>query len=167
MTEWVAIAILGRARGNRGELTALPLSDRPERYEDLREVFVFGDGRRYEVESTWWHGRRLIFKFRGVDSISDAETLEGAEVRVPAGERAPLEPGAYYQSDLLGFEVIERGCVEPLGSVTGWQDCGSAPLLELGNGMLIPFAKSICVDIDVAARRIWVVLPEGLKELNR
>ena len=85
---WVAIALLGKTRGNRGEVTALALSGKPERYQALREVYLFGRAsperpQRYEVESTWFHAGTLIFKFRGVDSISDAERLAGAEVRVP------------------------------------------------------------------------------------
>jgi ribosomal 30S subunit maturation factor RimM len=32
--------------------------------------------------------------------------------------------------------------------------------------LLIPLAQEICVDVDLAARRIVVVLPEGLRELN-
>jgi hypothetical protein len=31
---------------------------------------------------------------------------------------------------------------------------------------MIPLAQEICVDVDLAARRIEVVLPEGLRELN-
>ena len=31
---------------------------------------------------------------------------------------------------------------------------------------LIPFARSICVEIDPAAKRIVVDLPEGLLEVN-
>jgi len=34
-------------------------------------------------------------------------------------------------------------------------------------GLLIPFVRSICVEIDPAAKRIAVELPEGLKDLNR
>ena len=32
--------------------------------------------------------------------------------------------------------------------------------------LLIPLAQEICVDVDLATRRIVVVLPEGLRELN-
>ncbi len=81
--DWVTIAVLGRARGNRGELTAISLS-KPERYEALREVFLFPEGTRHEVESVWFHAQRLILKFRGVDTISDAERLEGRECGSPA-----------------------------------------------------------------------------------
>ena len=95
---WVAVAVLGKTRGLHGEVTALPLSGRPERYGALREVFLFGaghaaEGAPFEVESTWFHNGVLIFKFRGVDSIDSAERLNGAEVRVPLSQRMPLEPG--------------------------------------------------------------------------
>jgi len=33
--------------------------------------------------------------------------------------------------------------------------------------LLIPLAQEICVRVDTAARRIDVVLPEGLRELNQ
>lgn len=174
---WVTIAVLTRTRGNRGELSGVPLSSRPERFQVLRKVYLFGareapaDGAPLEVESVWQHGDRLIFKFRGIDSISEAERFEGAEVRIPAAERMPLGAGEYYQSDLLGCEVVDRASGQPLGVVAGWQECGGASLLEVersggGEPLLVPFAQSICVEIDVAGRRIVAELPEGLKELN-
>ncbi len=165
-SEWVTVALLGKTRGNRGELTAIPLSNKPERFEKLHEVYLFGSGEKYEVESTWFHDRTLIFKFRGVDSIPDAQNLSGAEVRVPFSERAPLEPGEFYESDLIGCEVIDRRTGESLGRVSALQDGGGAGLLAVGE-LLIPFATSICVEIDPAAGRIAVELPEGLKDLNR
>jgi 16S rRNA processing protein RimM len=169
--DWVAVALLGKTRGNRGELTALALSGKPERYQALREVYLFragaASGERLEVEFTWFHQGGLVFKFRGVDSISDAEHLVGAEVRVPIAERMPLEPGEFFQSELVGCQVIDRPTGGSLGRVEGWQDSGGAGLLAVEGGLLIPFARSICVEIDTAARRIVVELPEGLKDLNR
>jgi 16S rRNA processing protein RimM len=164
---WVAIAVLGKTRGNRGELTAVPLSGKPERFEALEEVFLFGSGTRYEVESTWFHQGTLIFKFRGVDTISAAELLAGAEVRVPLAQRMPLDPGEFFQDDLIGCQVVDRRTGQTLGKVSGWEDGGGAGLLVVDGGLLIPFARSICVEIDPAAKQIAVELPEGLKDLNR
>jgi len=166
------VALLGKARGNRGEVTALALSDKLDRYESLGEVYLFGPGefgppRRCQVESTWFHNGTLIFKFRGVDSTSDAETLTGSEVRVPMSERAPLEPGEFFQSDLVGCEVVDRRTGESLGRVSGWEDSGGSGLLVVEGGLLIPFARAICVEIHPEAKRIAVELPEGLRELNR
>jgi 16S rRNA processing protein RimM len=168
---WITVAVLGRTRGNRGEVTAVPLSSKPERYRQLTTVYLFGgsveDGRKLEVESTWFHDATLIFKFRGIDSISDAETLARAEVRVPAAERTPLAPGEFFDSDLIGCEVIDRRTSRSLGRVTALEDAGGSGLLAVGPHLLIPFARSICVHIDPAAQRIEVELPEGLEDLNR
>jgi 16S rRNA processing protein RimM len=164
--EWVTVAVLGRARGIRGEISAFALS-KPERYASLREVFLFPDGSRREVESAWFHDNRLILKFRGVDSMSDAELLSGSEVRVPSGQRIPLDPGEFFESDLIGCEVIERDGGASLGRVTALQDAGSSGVLEVGGSLLIPFVRAICVSIEPEARRIVVDLPAGLKELNQ
>ena len=159
-------------------MAAEPLTNRLERFEMLREVSLFGpdgplnDGRPYEVEEVWFHRGRVIFKFRGVDSIPEAERLRGAEVRLPIEERLPLEEGEYYHSDLIGCEVIDLASGALLGRIAAWREYGGPGLLavrETGESeeILIPFARSICVEIDVKERRIGVRLPEGLKDLNR
>jgi ribosomal 30S subunit maturation factor RimM len=71
----------------------------------------------------------------------------------------------------VGCEVVDGSSGSTLGVVTGWQDYGAAPLMEVdadtpGEPLLVPFARSICVEVDLAARRIVVALPDGLKELN-
>ncbi len=160
--ELVTIAQLVRPRGNKGELTAIPFSADPER---VRRVFV--NGQEYAVENVWRHGGRIVFKFTGVDSISAAETLAGADVAIPKQDRAVLPDGEYYQTDLVGCTIVTREG-KPIGTVEGWQEHGGPPLLEVragGKELLIPFARSICVEIDVPGRRIVVDLPEGLDEL--
>jgi 16S rRNA processing protein RimM len=155
----------------------MPLGSRPERLMGVARVWLFGaaqrpaEGMPYEVQSVWLHQGRPVVKFRGVDSIGEAEALAGAEVRLPIAQRQPLEEGEYYQADLVDCEVVERAGGVTLGRVAGWREFGGPPLLEVktpdGAEMLIPFARAICVEIDLQARRITVDLPEGLKELNR
>ena len=166
---WVTVARLGKTRGNRGEITALALSDRPDRFASLGQVYLFGTGAPvpHQVEHTWFHNETLVFKFQGVDTISDAELLSGLEVRIPFAERAEIEPGEYFQSDLVGCEVLDRKSGARIGTVTAWQDGGGCGLLEVDGDLLIPFARAICVEIDLAARRIAVDLPEGLRELTQ
>ncbi len=175
--QWVVIAHVIGPRGNRGELLAEPLSDVPERFAALREVFLApeGDsrvlGKSFQVESAWWHKARLVLKLGGVDTISGAERWRNHEVRVPLENRPALPAGEYYQSDLVGFEVVEREDGRPLGLVRGWREYGGPALLEVetagGGEILIPFAASICVEVDSGKRRILVELPAGLKDLNR
>lgn len=146
----------------------------PERFQEVREVMLFpaagGAPRAAEVESVWEHRWQLVFKFRGIDSISDAETVERHEVRIPFEQRAAAPEGEYFDSDLVGCEVIERATGERVGVVKELKDYGGRVLLEVEREesrepLLVPFARAICVDIDPARRRIVVDLPEGLKDL--
>ena len=159
--------MLGKPRGNRGEIIAISLSDHPERFENLKQVHLFGDGSARVVEEAWFHQDALIFKFAGVDSISAAENYQGQEVRVPFSERAHLSPGEFYHSDLIGCQVRDRSTGSPIGTVTGFEDGGSSGLLQLGPEVLIPFTAAICVEIAPERGEILVDLPEGLLDVNR
>jgi 16S rRNA processing protein RimM len=166
----VTVAILVRPRGVRGEITAVSQSSHPERFADLKSVRLFhetmpGSGLVYVVERVWDHLGTLVFKFAGVDSMNDAELLRGAEVRIPPGERVALDPGEYFQSDLIGCEVRDHLSKRVIGRVTGWEEYGGPSLLQIDGGrILIPFVKAICVDIRPADRVIETLLPEGLED---
>jgi 16S rRNA processing protein RimM len=165
--EWVAIGRLWRTRGNRGELLGELDSSEPGREEKLKEVVLELDGRRQamRVAEVWRHDGRPVFKFGGIDSISEAEQWEGAELLVRASEVEPPEEGAYSYAELVGCRVV--GDTE-VGVVTEVEEYGGAPLLKLeavdGREILIPFAKSICTEIDIVSKTIRVELPEGLLE---
>jgi 16S rRNA processing protein RimM len=173
--EWVTLARTLRARGRHGEVAAEILTDFPDRLTRLNEVYL-GDGtrepRRVKIRRCWLHLGRAIFHFEGCDSISEAEKLVRLEVQVPLAERVALPHGQHFITDLIGCDVFERE--ERLGVVSDVQSTGEkisgAPLLvvETAAGeLLIPMAEEICLRIDTAARRIEVVLPEGLSDINR
>lgn len=176
--DWVTLARTLRARGRIGEVAAEILTDFPDRLTRLKEVYLW-DGtrppRRVAVRRCWLHQDRAIFHFEGCDSISEAEKLTKLDVQVPLEDRAPLPPGRYYITDLIGCAVVERAPGGArLGMVKDVQLTGEAvpgaPLLvvETAAGeLLIPLAEEICVRIDTAARCIEVALPEGLRDINR
>lgn len=131
-----------------------------------------GQRRELQVEEFWPHQGRIVLKFAGVVSIGDAETLVGCEIQIPQAERVELEPGAAYVSDLVGCTVfaLERGGVRELGKVDDVDfSAGEAPLLVVRAGkreLLLPFATEFVKSLDTSAKRIEMVLPEGLLELD-
>jgi 16S rRNA processing protein RimM len=157
------------------------LTDFPERLTRLKSAQLWNGRteppRRALVRSCWLshsRGGQAIFLFEGSDSISDAEKLVGLEVQIPLSERISLPAGSFYVSDLVGCEVYERDGGKLIGRVRDLQFPGEelkgTPLLEVDSpsgDLLIPLAQEICVEIDTAAHRIEVVLPEGLRDLNR
>jgi 16S rRNA processing protein RimM len=193
---WVAVAHILRPRGNKGEVAAELLTDFPQRLTELREAFLSDDRsqaepQRRQIKACWLnqnHSGQAVFHFEGSSSIDDAEELRGLDVLLPIEQRVTLPAGQYFISDLIGCSVFEGACqTSPvasspcammtapllLGSVTDVQFTGEGisgtPLLVVDaheGELLIPLAEDICTKIDPAARRIDVLLPEGLRELN-
>ena len=122
--------------------------------------------RELEIEGLWPHKGWLILKFRGVDSISDAEALVHSEVQVPGSERAPLERGLTYVSDLIGCVLFDGE--HEIGKIEDVQfGAGEAPLLILRKGKKeyeIPYAEAYLV--EMGGKVIRMALPEGMLEVN-
>lgn len=169
MDELVSVAMVVRARGLRGEVVAEVLTDFPERFEGLRDVqAVLPDGTRRElkIERFWFQKGRLVLKFEGVDTVDAAEGLRNAEICVPEAEAVELEEGEFFDWQLEGCEV-ETVEGERVGTVRELMRTGGAEILVVegdGGEFLIPFAESICTDVDVEAKLIRIDPPEGLLE---
>lgn len=164
-----------KTQGRRGEVAADLYTDFPERFAERRRMYALppeGERRALELESHWGHKSRVVLKFRGVDSISDAERLVGAEIQIAQEDRAELEAGATYVSDLVGCAVIasEAGRERAIGEIADVQfGAGEAPLLvirEGGREHLVPFAAEFLESIDVEHKRVRMRLPEGMLEID-
>jgi 16S rRNA processing protein RimM len=191
--KFVTVARILRARGNKGEVAAELLTDFPEHLKEQPELFLTANSgvpQKTAVLSFWMdrnHPGRCVFHFAGVSSISAAEKLRGQEVQIPWGQRAELPSGTYFVTDLIDCSVFELPVTTPsvasspclaartpslLGQVRDVYFPGEGqpgtPLLALDTPqgeLLVPLAEDICKKIDLFARRIEVLLPEGLRDL--
>jgi 16S rRNA processing protein RimM len=174
--ERVVLAEIFRPRGIRGELIARSLTDVPGRLKELKAAwvqFVDGSDRAVTLEEAWEHKGDWVFKFAGVDSANDADRFRGADLWVPRSERAPLPDGEYFESDLMGCQVLDGTSGQVIGTVTGWKHYGGPPLMEVsragetmaGREVLVPFVPVICRKVDLEARTIQADLPDGLLDL--
>lgn len=170
-----AVALLHRERGIKGEIIGESLTSHPERFSELKRVFLTKDGsetREVDVERVWDFRGSPVFKFRGVDSMDDAGKLRRYEVSVPDTERVELDPGEHFLSDLVGCRLRDKAG-QPVGTVAGFFENGPQVVLEVaeegvdGDPVMIPFVKAFFSEIDTAAKTAVVDLPPGLMELNR
>ncbi len=120
-------------QGRRGEVLAELYTDFPERFAEREKLWCLAaDGSRRELrlEEHWFHKGGVVLKFAGVDGISDAERLGGCEVQIPREERAELETGAAYVSEIVGSDVWINNGLRFLGRVSEVRfGAGEAPLL--------------------------------------
>jgi len=174
--EFITLARVLKTQGRRGEVAVEPHSDVPDRFVEGMRLFALdesGERRQLQVEELWPHKGHLVLKFQGIDSISDAETLLRCELQVPQAERAELEPGWTYISDLTGCAVFDGD--REIGIVEDVQfGAGEAPLLivqgkppgKQNAPYEIPFAEAYLAGVDLASRQVRMRLPEGMLEIN-
>ncbi len=179
--DFVLLARLVRTQGRHGEIIADILTDFPERFAERTRVWLMPPDaktppREAEVERHWLHKGRIVLKFAGIDSISDALAFRGWHVAIPREARAPLADDAVYVADLIGCHVIDeaggadRDTIDlgPVVDVERGQN-GAADLLVLKRDdeeLLIPFAKAYLTAVDLDARVLRMRLPADLTQLN-
>lgn len=167
--ELVAIARIVKPRGLRGELVADILTDFPERFDETERVTaILPDGARRDliIENSWFQNGRVVLKFAGTDSVSDAEVLRNAEICVPEDEAVELETDEFFDWELIDCRV-ETVTGEILGTVKEVMRTGGTEILVVAGAnkdYLIPFAETICTEIDIENKLIRVDPPEGLLE---
>jgi 16S rRNA processing protein RimM len=167
----VLVGFIARSHGNKGQVILNSTSDFAEqRFRAGARLFArIGTGpvETLRVTSVRFQQGRPIIGLEGFSSISEAERLAGAELRIPESEQESLPEGVYYHHQLIGCEVVtDKG--DSLGRVAEVQGDGQATRLIVKGRrgeLMIPLAQEICA-IDVGAKKIVVTPPEGLLEVN-
>jgi 16S rRNA processing protein RimM len=162
---------IARAHGIRGQVIVNPETDFPdERFRPGAELFIERGGRVevLTVTTARFHRQRPVIGIEGVESMDDANTLAGQELRVPIERLAALPPGTFYRHDLIGCQVETRDgrTVGVVRDVEGTL-AGSRLVIDGSAGeVLVPMVSPICTLVDLVARRIVIDPPEGLVEVN-
>lgn len=169
--DMVVVGRIARPHGLRGHVVVNPETDFiDERFRPGADVWIrpAGTERRLTIATARVQGGRPVIAFDGLSRIEDVEGLSGLELRIPEEALQPLEPGRYYEHQLVGC-AVETTVGAPVGPVVRIEGgAGGSRLVVDGRRgeVLIPLAVDICVEIDVASKRIRIEPPEGLLDLN-
>ena len=167
MSQFIAIALIVKVRGIRGEVSAELLTDFPQRFSSTTRVQVALPGMQYQevIESARFHQGRVLLKFRGRERPEQVRELVGGEVQIPLEERMPLPEDSFYESDLLDLRIEQQG--RRLGIVVELFRTGSEGVnlvVRTGNDgeLMIPLAREFVREVDLDQGVIRVDLPPGL-----
>ena len=172
---WASMVLVGRVvrpHGLRGQVVIASETDfGAERFAPGAKVWRQAGESLSDltVVDAYPQADRWVVAFENVETVEEAETLRGLELRIPEDARMALGPDEYYLYDLVGCEVKTAAGLE-VGRVQAvYTGAGGALLSVDRNGaeVLVPLVKAMVPEIDVAARRIVVDPPEGLLDVNR
>ncbi|MER3448507.1 MAG: 16S rRNA processing protein RimM [Chloroflexota bacterium] len=161
--KFVAIGKIRRPYGVRGEVKVQFLTDFPERFKDLKTVYI--DEQPYTIERRRFTGDGILIKFAGIDTPEAAAFLRNRLIEVPVSETVPLPPDTYYFYQILGLEVV-TGAGEVLGKVTDIIVTGANDVYVVrsaeGREVLLPAIEDVIKEVDLTAGRLVVELLPGL-----
>jgi 16S rRNA processing protein RimM len=154
--------VIRGAHGVRGELRVIPSTDNPTRFTIGRRLEVEGLGER-AISSVRGTKGELILGLDGIVDRDAAEKLRGRELRVPIEEARRETPGHLWP-DLIGLSAVDESG-ETIGTLTEVLRPGGANDVFVirnaeGREVLLPAIDSVILDIDVAAGRMRVRVPE-------
>jgi 16S rRNA processing protein RimM len=173
MSERIAVGVIRKAHGVRGEASVEPWTDDLDRFDELERVTLVAPDdsktREVAVESVRIHAGRALLKFAGIESPEEIQALHNWTVEIPEDEARELEEDEYFLHDLVGLTLIDAEGRER-GIVTDSYEGGGGILLSVkradGKEFELPFAADLCTEIDLPGRRIVVALPEGIEDLD-
>lgn len=167
MEQMFRVGVVSSTHGIRGELKIFPTTDDRERFRWLKEAVLSGrEGQiPVEVAGVKYVRQFAVLKFRGIDTIEEAERYKGYDLMVTRENAIPLEEDEYYVADLLGLTVItDRG--ETLGVLedilqTGANDVYAVRTPE-GREVLLPAIRECVLEISPEKGTVTVRLLPGL-----
>jgi 16S rRNA processing protein RimM len=172
--EYLLIAEIAAPFGLRGGVKANVLTDFPERFELMNEVYLAPPGappnapreKRKLLNARQQNAKQMMLRFEGVTKIEQAELLRGYTIAVPITEAMPLPEGEYYVYQIVGLDVyttdeqfvgkvvnVERFPANDVYSVRG-------PMSK--KDVLLPAIKDVVKNIDLDKNRMTIELLEGL-----
>ena len=162
-----AIGKIVKAFGIRGEVIVLPMTDSPDRFSTIRQVFIGREPasvREARIDRVSVGSRGVKVKIDLIDDRTAAEGMVGQLLFVQGRDRIRPEEGAYFVHDLVGLSVVDLE-----GAVVGiLRDVLRLPAHDVyvvdagGREVMIPAVKEFVRNIDLNTKTMTVQLIEGM-----
>lgn len=164
----ITIGKITRTRGLKGEVVISPLTDDPERFFLLKEVWISGkEGSKiFQIEKVKKLKEKIFLKFQGIDSPEAAMPLVNSFLEIQKESLPPLPQNRYYVFDIIGLEVLTTQG-KKIGVIKDVISLPANDVYTVSSGTKeydIPATKEVVKKIDLH-KKIMIIEPlEGLLE---
>lgn len=146
-----------------GEVRINPWCDSPEFLLKFKELYCGGKKTVLKIVKSRVHGNVVLAKFKGVDSIADAEKMHGSVLYI-ARKDVGLEKGRYFISDLIGCSAIgKKG--EVYGVISDVSATGANDVWHIKSGSkeyLIPAIPDVVNSVDIDKGEVIITPLKGI-----
>ncbi len=167
MDNYLRVGVITTTHGVRGEVKVFPTTDDPNRFKDLKKLFLDTgkDLLPLEIEGVKFFKQLVILKFKGIDNINDIEKYRGRDLLIDRADAVALDEGEYFIFDLIDSVVVTEDGKE-LGVLTEILTTAANDVYVVktpeAKEVLLPSIKECILNIDVENKKITVHLLNGL-----
>ena len=132
-------------QGVRGDVRVQTYTATPADFRDLKilsDKFATED---FKFVRALPNTNVIIAHINGFEDRTSAEVLRGTELFINRDALPDAKDGEYYQTDLIGFDVVRDG--KKIGAVDCFQNFGAGDIMELDNGEMVAF-RGVTVDFE-------------------
>lgn len=169
MESYLRVGVIASTHGLKGEVKVFPTTDDPERFRDLKQVFL-DTGNEYKslnVAGVKFFKNQVILKFREFNDINEIEQYKGKDLLVTRDQAVPLKENENFITDLIDMEVYTDED-KRLGVLTDVLQTGANDVYVVetdeGKEVLLPAIPSCILEVNVETARMTVHILEGLLE---
>ena len=156
MEKRIAVAIVSKPHGIRGEVKLKSLGDYPSSLLDLEKVYTSETSRDFlKINKSWQYKNEVCMEIEGLNSREDAEQMRGMYLYIDLSDLPPLQEGQYYLKNLIGCEIQDDEGVK-LGKLKEILQHGAADVYVVSGdrNFMMPAIKSIIKSVDIEAKMI-------------
>ncbi len=162
----LAIGIVIGTHGVAGELKVRPVTDAPEQFEGLTQIYLGDETRPRKVQNVRFHSGNVLLKLRGVGNPEEADELRGQTIRISGKDAIPLEEGEFLLYQLIGLDAFDEAGVK-IGTTVDLIETGSRDVFVIqpeggGAAILLPNTEDAVLEIVPSERRMVVRMLEYL-----
>jgi len=161
---FLAVARVVKPWGVRGQVKLEVLTSFPDQLDRLKRVYLGSQAEPHDVAHFHWHSGELLLQLAEVRDRNAAELLRGQLVQIELRDAAPLEPGQFYEHQIIGLNVVTTEG-EPLGQVAEVLTTGANDVYVVQGPrgeVLLPARVEVIRKIDLEASIMTVTLLPGL-----
>lgn len=164
MSDMICVGAIAGAFGVAGEVRLKSFCTEPTDIAAYGPLLSEDGSHDYHITLTRPVAGGLGARIKGVSTKEQADALRGTSLYVPRERLPKLPDDEFYHADLIGLSAFDTGGAV-IGEVTAVYNHGAGDILEISpvghkSALLLPFTMAIVPNVDLAAGRIVVDLPE-------
>ena len=166
MSDLICIGAIAGAFGVSGEVRLKSFCAEPTDIATYGPLMTEDGSRQFLITLTRPIAGGLGARIKGISTKEEADALRGTSLFVHRDRLPSLPDDEFYHADLIGLQAFDTGGLL-VGKVTAIHNHGAGDIIEISppghkSALLLPFSKTIVPNVDIAAGRLIVDLPEDV-----